>query len=125
MRPIARNLHAGIAWLLVAVLVFQVWLAGRGVFESPTIFITHRDVGYMISILPVVLLVLGFLGGMGRRVAIMAAVILGLVILQSVFVAFRTSNPAIAALHPVNAFLILLVAVLLARESWGMRIAAA
>ena len=125
MRPIARNLHAGIAWLLVAVLVFQVWLAGRGVFESPTIFITHRDVGYMISILPVVLLLLGFLGGMGRRVAIMAAVILGLVILQSVFVAFRTSNPAIAALHPVNAFLILLVAVLLARESWGMRIAAA
>ena len=125
MRPIARNLHAGIAWLLVAVLVFQVWLAGRGVFESPTIFITHRDVGYMISILPVVLLVLGFLGGMGRRVAIMAAVILGLVILQSVFVAFRTSNPAMAALHPVNAFLILLVAVLLARESWGMRIAAA
>jgi hypothetical protein len=125
MRPIARNLHAGIAWLLVAVLVFQVWLAGRGVFESPTVFVTHRDVGYTISFFPLVLLVLGFLGGMGRRVAIMAAVILGLVILQSVFVALRSSSPSIAALHPVNGFLILLVAVLLARESWGMRTAAA
>jgi hypothetical protein len=123
MRPIARNLHAGIAWLLVAVLVFQVWLAGRGVFESPTVFGTHRDVGYTISFFPLVLLVLGFLGGMGRRVAIMAGVILGLVILQSVFVALRSSSPAIAALHPVNGFLILLVAVLLARESWGMRTA--
>ena len=96
MRPIARNVHVGIAWLLVAVLVFQVWLAGRGVFESPSVFGTHRDVGYTISLFPLVLLVLGFLGGMGRRVAIMAAVILGLVILQSVFVALRSSSPAIA-----------------------------
>jgi Family of unknown function (DUF6220) len=125
MRPIARKLHAGIAWLLVATLVLQVWLAGRGVFESPTVFVTHRDVGYAISLFPIVLLVLGFLGGMGRRVAIMAAVIFGLVILQSVFVALRSSSPAIAALHPVNGFLILLVAVLLARESWGMRAATA
>ena len=125
MRPIARNLHAVIAWLLVAVLVIQVWLAGRGVFESPTVFITHRDIGYTISFFPLVLLVLGYLGGMGRRVAIMAAVILVLVILQSVFVAMRTSSPAIAALHPVNGFLILLVAIVLARESWGMRTATA
>lgn len=125
MRPIARNLHAGIAWLLVAVLVIQVWLAGRGVFESPTIFNTHRDFGYMISIFPIVLLVLGFLGGMGRRVAISAAVIFGLLILQSVFVVMRTSTPAVAALHPVNGFLILLVAIVLARESGGMRTATA
>jgi Family of unknown function (DUF6220) len=125
MRPIARKLHAGIAWLLVAVLVIQVWLAGRGVFESPTVFITHRDFGYMISIFPIVLLVFGLLAGLGRRVAIMAAGIFGLVILQSVFVVMRTSSPAIAALHPVNGFLILLVAIMLARESWVMRTAAA
>jgi hypothetical protein len=41
-----------------------------------------------------------------------------------VFVVPRTSNPAIAALHPVNGFLILLVALVLARESWAMRNAA-
>lgn len=125
MRSIARNLHVVVASLLIAALVIQVWLAGRGVFESPTVFITHRDVGYTLSFFPVVLLVLGLLGGMGRRVAIMAAAILGLVILQSVFVVMRTSNPAIAALHPVNGFLILLVAIVLARESWTLRTAAA
>jgi hypothetical protein len=123
MRPIARTVHAVIAWLLVAALVIQVWLAGRGVFESPGLFATHRDVGYTLSIFPIVLLVLGVLGGMGRRVAIMAAVIFGLMILQSVFVVMRTSTPAIAALHPVNGFLILLVAIMLARESWAMRTA--
>jgi Family of unknown function (DUF6220) len=125
MRPIARNVHAVIAWLLVAALVVQVWLAGRGVFESPGIFATHRDVGYAISLFPILLLVLGFLGGTGRRAAIMAALIFALIILQSVFVVMRTSSPAIAALHPVNGFLILLVALILARESWAMRTAAA
>jgi hypothetical protein len=124
MRSIARNLHVVVAFLLIAALVVQVWLAGRGVFESPSVFITHRDVGYMLSLFPIVLLVLGLLGGMGRRPAIMAALILGLLILQSVFVVMRTSSPAIAALHPVNGFLILLVALVLARESWAMRTAA-
>jgi cytochrome b561 len=71
-----------------------------------------------------VLLVLGLLGGMGRRPAMMAALIFGLLILQSVFVVMRTSNPAIAALHPVNGFLILLVALALLRGSWAMRNAA-
>ena len=121
MRPIARQLQAVIAWIFVAALVVQVWLAGRGVFESPTVFATHRDVGYTLSIFPIVLLVLGLLGGMGRRVAILAAVIFGLFILQSVLVVMRESSPAIAALHPVNGFLIVLLAVVLARDSWMMR----
>jgi hypothetical protein len=125
MRPIARTVHAVLAWLLVAALVVQVWLAGRGVFESPGLFVTHRDVGYTLSIFPIVLFVLGLVGGMGRRVAIMAVAIFGLLILQSVFVAMRSSTPAVAALHPVNGFLILFVAIMLARESWPMRTAAA
>jgi uncharacterized protein DUF6220 len=125
MRPIARQLHAVIALLFIAALLIQVWLAGRGVFESPIVFATHRDVGYTLSLFPIVLLVLGLLGGMGRRVAILAAVIFGLFILQSVFVVMRDSSPAIAALHPVNGFLIVLLAVVLARDSWMMRTAAA
>ena len=91
MRPIARQLHAVIAWIFVAALVVQVWLAGRGVFESPTVFATHRDVGYTLSIFPIVLLVLGLLCGMGRRVAILAAVIVGMFNLQSVLVVMRES----------------------------------
>lgn len=125
MRPIARQLHAVIALLFIAALLIQVWLAGRGVFESPIVFATHRDVGYTLSLFPIVLLVLGLLGGMGRRVAILAAVIFGLFILQSVLVVMRDSSPAIAALHPVNGFLIVLLAVVLARDSWIMRTAAA
>jgi hypothetical protein len=125
VRSIARNLHTIVAWLFVAGLVLQVWLAGLGVFQSPTMFETHRSVGYTLSLFAIVLLVLGLLGGMGRRPAILAAVIFGLFILQSVFVVMRDSTPAVAALHPVNGFLILFLAIVLARDSWMMRTAPA
>ena len=121
MRSIARNLHAVVAWLLVAGLVVQVWLAGRGVFESSAAFASHRDTGFTLTIGPVILLVLGLLGGLGRRAALLAVGMFVLFILQSVFVAMRGSSPLIAAMHPVNGFLILFLAIVLARESWMMR----
>jgi Family of unknown function (DUF6220) len=125
MRPIARTIHMVIAWLVVAALVVQVWLAGQGVFNTSAGFAPHRDLGYTIGLLPIVLLVLGLLGGMGRRVALLAVAIFVLVIVQSILVFQRATNPSIAALHPVNGFLILLLAIVLARESWQMRNAAA
>ncbi|MEO8229338.1 MAG: hypothetical protein ABI628_06195 [Chloroflexota bacterium] len=70
---------------------------------------------------PIVLLVVGLLGGLGRRLALLAVIVFGLFILQSVFVAMRTSAPTVAALHPVNGFLILLLALLIAHDSWAAR----
>jgi 4-hydroxybenzoate polyprenyltransferase len=75
--------------------------------------------------MPIVLLVLGLLGGMGRRIALLAVGIFVLFILQSVLVLQRESNPSIAALHPVNGFLILLLAIVLALDSSRMRSASA
>jgi 4-hydroxybenzoate polyprenyltransferase len=125
VRSIARTLHTVVAVLFVVGLIAQVWLAGRGVFESPTMFDTHRSLGYNLSLFTIALLVLGLLGGMGRRPAILAVVIFVLFILQSVFVVMRDSQPAVAALHPVNGFLILFLAIVLARDSWMMRTAPA
>jgi hypothetical protein len=124
MRSIARTIHLAVAWLLVAALVVQVWLAGRGIFDT-TGFEPHRDLGFTLGLAPIVLLVLGLLGGMGRRVALLGLGILVLIILQSVFVAVRTDMPAVAALHPVNGFLILFLAIVLARDSWMLRTAPA
>lgn len=124
MRSIARTIHLVAAWLFVAGLVVQVFLAGLGVFSGPASFVTHRDVGYSLSVIPIVLLVAGLLGGLGRRLALLAALEFVLFILQSVFVLMRTSAPAVAALHPVNGFLILLIALLIARESLAARASA-
>jgi len=120
MRSIARTAYLVVAWAFVAALLGQVFLAGLGVFDDPTAFATHADVGYMLTAGPILLLVIGLVGGLGRRVAILAAVMFGQFILQSVFVAMRGSSPTIAALHPVNGFLIALLAIVVAREAWLM-----
>ena len=124
MRSVARSVHLVVAWLLVAGLVVQIFLAGLGVFRGPESFLTHRDFGYVLEILPIVLLVLGLIAGLGRRAALLAAGIFGLFLLQSVFVVLRADAPEVAALHPVNGFLITLLAIILARDAWIGRRAA-
>ena len=79
----------------------------------------------MLSILPLVLLVLGVLAGMGRRAAGIAAAIFLLFIVQSILVALRDTQPPVAALHPVNGFLILLLSIVLVREAMLQRRATA
>ena len=124
MRSMARNVYVVVAWLFVAALLVQVFLAGLGVFDSPAMFAMHRDVGYTLELFPIMLLIVGLLGGMGRRLAILAIVVFVQFILQSVFVAMRDSAPQLAALHPVNGFLILLLAVYIAREATLSRVEA-
>jgi len=124
MRSIARSAHLVVAWLLVAGLAVQIFLAGLGVFRGPESFLTHRDFGYMLELLPLVLLVLGLVAGLGRRAALLAAGIFGLFMLQSVFVGLRADAPEVAALHPVNGFLITLLSIVLARDAWIGRRAA-
>ncbi len=117
MRSIARSVHLVVAWLLVAGIVVQVFLAGLGVFRGPASFITHRDFGYLLELLPIILLVTALLGRMDRRFAMLAAAIFGLFILQSVLVALHDSTPEVAALHPVNGFLITLLSIVQVRDA--------
>jgi hypothetical protein len=121
MRSVARSIHLVVAWLLVAGLVTQIFLAGLGVFRGPANFATHRDFGYMLELLPIVLLVAGLVGGLGRRAALLAIGIFALFMLQSVFVGLRADAPEVAALHPVNGFLITFLAIVLARDAWLAR----
>ena len=116
MRPLAA-LYAVAASILVIGLVVQVFLAGLGVFDDPTFFLTHRDTGYTLELVAFVVIVLATVARAGRGQIGIAALIFGLFLLQSVFVAVRVSAPAVAALHPVNGFLILLLSIVLARRA--------
>ena len=121
MATFARRALPFAAGTFVACAVFQVFLAGLGVFDDPGAFITHREFGYTFGWLTLVVLVLAIVGRMGRRLIGLSALLLVLFSLQSVFVALRADLPAVAALHPLNGFAILLVAIVLTRESWAAR----
>lgn len=114
---IAQPVHLGLAWLLVAGLLVQVFLAGLGVFAGPANFATHRDFGYLLEALPFFMAVTALPARLGRQQVVAAAVMFGQFILQSVFIALRADLPAVAALHPVNGVLILLVAIWAARDA--------
>lgn len=114
----ARRAHPIVVAVFAACAVVQVFLAGLGVFDDPRSFITHREFGYLFGWLTLVVLVLALVGRLPRRVTGMSAVLLVLFALQSILVALRTGLPAVAALHPLNGFAILGLAVLTARASW-------
>ena len=123
VRSFARIAYPVVAGLFVACAVIQVFLAGLGVFDDPNAFITHRNFGYLFGWLTLVLLVISLVGRMPRRFVGLAVLILVLFSLQSVFVALRQDMPVVAALHPLNGFLILGVATYAAWTSWKARAA--
>jgi hypothetical protein len=87
------------------------------VFDSSSAFATHRYFGFLLQLLPFILIVTAFLGGFGRLQLIAAVVMFLQFFLQSFLLLARESAPAIAALHPVNGFVILLIALWLARDA--------
>ena len=124
-RSIARTVNLVATWLLVVGAVLQVFLAGLGVFDDESAFMTHRDFGYMLELLPIVMLIAAIVGRMGRMYVGGAALLFVQFMLQSVFVVLRTDMPVVAALHPLNGFLILFIAVTLGRAAWRDRRAGA
>ncbi|MDQ6683478.1 MAG: DUF6220 domain-containing protein [Chloroflexota bacterium] len=115
----ARLAYGVAAWLFVACVVVQVFLAGYAVMAGST-FEVHRSFGYTFGWLTLVLLALALVGRLTRNRVWLTVLVLVLFTLQSVFVAFRASIPMVAALHPVNALAIFWIALWLARHT-GIR----
>lgn len=121
MRQVFRQIHAWVAWLLVGSILVQVWLAGAAIPQlgGNGDFETHRDVGYLIGLITLVLFVTALPTGLGRRRIVQSLGIFGLYIVQS-SLPFIGVN-AIEALHPVNAIVMFVVSLLYARAVWRER----
>jgi len=123
MTQIARQIHAWVAWLLVASILVQVWLAGTAIPQlgGNGNFETHRNVGYGIGLITLALFLTALPSGLGRRRILQSLGILGLYIVQS-SLPYMGAN-AIEALHPVNAIVMFVVSLLYARAVWRERAA--
>jgi uncharacterized protein DUF6220 len=126
MQSVMRQVHAAVAWLLVGAIVVQVWLAGIAIPQlgGTGSFATHRDVGYLIGLITLVLLLTALPTGLGRRRIMQSAGLLVLYVIQSSLPYMDPDLPAVAALHPVNAVLMFGLAFLYARAVWRERAAA-
>jgi hypothetical protein len=102
-----------VAWLVAFGALIQTYLAGTAIANlggNPANFEMHRNFGYIFGILTIVLVVLALAGRMPRKVVVASLLLLAMMVGQSVLVFIRVDQPNIAALHPVNGFLIVLLA---------------
>jgi hypothetical protein len=114
---IARLAYRWLAWLFVACVIVQFFLAGLGVFAGTSNFELHRNWGYTFGYLLLIMVATAVVGRMPRAAWAAPIGVIVLFALQSVFVALRTDAPVIAALHPVNAVAIFAVSWWTARSS--------
>lgn len=106
---LARLGFALLAWVFVALSIVQIYLAGAAVAQlgGTNDFGTHQAVGLIAGVIALVQLVLTFAGRLGLRMIGASALLLGLMVVQSVLVHINT--PSLAALHPVNGFVVVLL----------------
>lgn len=115
----ARIGFALLAWVFVALTVVQVYLAGAAITQlgGTGDFGSHQAVGWIISIVALVQLVLAFAGKLGWRTIGASALLLVLMILQSAFFYLLPAN--LKPLHPVNGFLVIVLGVWIAWRGLG------
>ena len=106
------------AWLILAAVIVQFFLAGLGVFAGASNFQIHAAFGDILFLVMVLGLVPAFAARLPWRTIGLTALLPVLVILQSVLItAWRSSLPVVAALHPVNGLAIFALAGFLALRS--------
>ena len=117
MRIWLQKAYLGVAWLLASGVVIQFLLVGLALFAGYS-FGPHIKFGFFfLGVAPIVLLILAFLAGLPRRIIGLSALILVLMIVQVSLPGLRSMLPIVAALHPINALLVLWLSARLAQQA--------
>lgn len=117
----ARIGYLVVAWVFVAFVLIQVFLAGLSIFVGPSGWARHASFGHLFGYLCLALLALVLLGRLPRLMIALTVLLLVLYACQYVLIEVppRIGIPALSALHPVNALIIFGVSFWLARRSLG------
>jgi hypothetical protein len=100
-----RFIYATLAWLFVAGVIVQVFLAGVGLFGAGSLDL-HRSFGYWIELIPLLMLPFAWPAHVGRRMVWLNVALFVVVLIQTSLPYAKTDMPLVAALHPVNALLV-------------------
>ena len=118
MSRAVRITYAVLAWAFVAGMVVQVFLIGLGLLSGqPWGTTLHRDFGWFLHLVPLVVLLFAALSRAGKRHWQWALALALVVFLVPIFVILRDSAPVLAALHPVAAVLAFPISIVVAMNS--------
>ncbi|HEU0027811.1 MAG TPA: DUF6220 domain-containing protein [Ktedonobacterales bacterium] len=106
------------AWIILAAVIVQFFLAGLGVFAGVSNFQTHANWGYTLFFVMLLWLAPAFAARLPWGTIGLTALAPVLVLLQSVFIAmWHGGLPAVAALHVVNGLAIFALSGFLALQA--------
>lgn len=104
-----------LAWLFVACLVVQFFLVGLEIFEALGESELHRDFAYTYGWLTPIMVLLAAVANATTRARVLSVALLVAFAIQTYLPLLADRAPLAAAVHPVTALLVVLVAVLFAR----------
>ena len=110
---LARIGYAVLSSVFVACVLVQVFFAGMGAFGAD--WSLHLTFAHFLGLPPLLMTPMAFAGRMSWGLTLLP---LGLLVLIGVQYAFANAAVPAAALHPVNALLILCLSLLTARRAW-------
>ena len=113
----ARYAYVAVIWAFVAFLVTQIFFAGLGLFGHPPDMSLHDGFGWLVHILDLLLLIVALVARVGRPTIWWVLALFVTSAIQPFLPGLRGSAPLLAALHPLNAVLLTLIAVKLAMET--------
>lgn len=126
LKTAARIGYVIAAWVLVAMVVVQVFHAGVAVLVRPGDWAPHTSFGSVFSLPVMLMFILSLAGWMPVRFFLLSLGLYALYMLQYllIYLPGQAGLPALSALHPVNALAILLTAKYAAQSAWQLVTAA-
>ena len=118
MRRGLSTAYSALGWLIVALGVLQFFLVGLGFFAGET-FQTHKDVGWSLHSLTILVLVLAILGPRTRRDITLGIALFVVATIQVWLPSIRDDAGWLAGFHPVLALGVLGLAAEVGRRYIG------
>lgn len=116
----ARWAFLGLVWIYLALIAVQTFLAGAVLFGMGLSFELHRNLGYLLHLVPVLLLIVAAVGRVGREILLWTVALLIVQGIQPLLPMLRADMPWAAALHPVLALAIFWLGLTLGLKAWRL-----
>lgn len=113
----ARFVFQSLAWIFVACIVSQVFLAGLALFWDSANWASHTGFAKVLIIPPILMLATSFIARLPLTLRLSSAGLIGMVVLMLVSAKLSSNIGYLAALHPVIALMLFMGAVSNARKS--------
>ena len=113
----ARYAYLALAWAFLVGLVAQVFFIGLGLFGPSDWTEVHVGFGWLLHLVPILILVAAALARAGRSRILVAAALATVTFVIPIVVLFRADAPFVAAVHPIGALVAFWLGAIVARDA--------